>query len=132
MDERCWRKGQFGPCSLPLLFLGTTVGLALQAWRSGRPLATLTFPAYLALLAFLAPLSWGYHYLSTLAFAPALLVALGPTRGVALLAVILLPMSPAVFWRLSKPIGGFLVNPILGTVGVASLGLALWRVRHRV
>lgn len=69
---------------------------------------------------------------STLAFAPALLVALGPARGAALLAIILLPMSPAVFWRLSEPIGGVLVNPILGTVAVAALGLALWRVRHRV
>ena len=53
-------------------------------------------------------------------------------EGAALLAVILLPMSPAVFWRLSELISGFLVNPILGTVGVALLSLALWRVRHRV
>ena len=112
--------------------LGLTVAPALHAWRSARPLAILTYPAFLALLAFLAPLSWGYHYLSTLAFAPALLVALGPGRGAALLAIILLPMSPPVFWRLSEPVDGFLVNPILGTVGVASLGLALWRVRHRV
>ena len=125
-------KGPVWPLITTTALLGMTVATALHAWRSARPLVILTYPAFLALLAFLAPLSWGYHFLSTLAFAPALLVALGPARGAALLAIILLPMSPVVFWLFSEPIDGFLVNPVLGTVGVASLGLALWRVRHRV
>ena len=125
-------KGPLWSLASTFSLLAMTAALALHAWRSGRQLPILTYPAYLAALAFLAPLSWGYHYLSTLAFAPALLVALGPLRGLALLAIILLPISPFVFWQFSNPIDGLLVNPLLGAIGVMALCLALRGVRHRV
>lgn len=125
-------KGQVWSAASTIALLGLTLALALHTWRSGRPLGILVYPAFLAALAFLAPLSWGYHYLSTLAFAPALLVALGLMRGSALLAIILLPISPLVFLRFSDPIDGLLANPLLGAFAVAALGLALWGVRHRV
>lgn len=125
-------KGDVWTFASGLVLLGVTAFLTRQAWRSGGQLQILNFPAFLAVVALLAPLSWGYHSISTLAFAPALLVALGPVRGFVLLAALLLPASQIVFSQFLEPIEGLLANQLLGTVAVAALGLALWVVRHRV
>ncbi len=125
-------KGQAWSLFSALALLSMTSILAFGAWRSGRQLPILAYPAFLAGLVFFAPLSWSYHYLPALAFAPAFLVAFGPIMGAAALTIILSPTSSLVFWLFSNPIDGLLVNPLLGTLGVVVLGLALWGVRHRV
>lgn len=49
--------------------------------------------ALLAGIALISPLSWGYHYLPALAFAPAVVAGFGPRWGGFLLAIILAPIS---------------------------------------
>ncbi|MEL6645971.1 MAG: glycosyltransferase family 87 protein [Pseudomonadota bacterium] len=65
----------------------------LYARRDAGTRAMYLWPAALGLLALISPISWVYHYLPVLAFAPALLIGLGQRAGMLLLLATLLPLS---------------------------------------
>lgn len=109
---------------------GLTSGTAL--WLSRKPgTPVLIYPAFLTALALLSPLSWGYHYLPALAFAPVLIPAFGARRGGLILLGVLVPVSIGALGPLARvPFGG-LFPQLAGTLAMAGLGAALWIAARR-
>jgi hypothetical protein len=74
------------------LIAATLAGLLWLA-RSRMRGDILFWPAAFTLVALVSPLSWGYHYLAPLAFAPALVTRYAPRPATVLLFCIYLPQS---------------------------------------
>ncbi|MCR8726250.1 glycosyltransferase 87 family protein [Frigidibacter sp. ROC022] len=65
--------------------------LAVLVFVARRTRSILFWPVAFTALSLVSPLSWGYHYLAPLVFAPALLVHLGMRRGLVALTLVFVP-----------------------------------------
>ncbi len=101
------------------------LGAAALWLRTRGDTKPLFWPAFLVGLALISPLSWGYHFLPALAFAPALLFIWGPRTGFALLLAICLPISIAAIDLLAAGQVPFVSNQLVGTLAMTLMGLAL-------
>jgi Glycosyltransferase family 87 len=119
-----WRLGDGALMLAVVVFL-------LRAARGPRGRDALFWPFAFTLLALVSPLSWGYHYLPALAFAPALTERFGLRPGTLALAAVFLPAS--TFYLLANPawlpwqVG---VQP-LSTAAMALYALLLWRALRK-
>jgi hypothetical protein len=107
----------------------TLAGLLLLAYRS-RMREPLLWPAALIAVAWVSPLSWVYHYMTALAFLPALAGRMGVARTLLLIAVCLAPTSfvyahASVALRIPPETTVLLANAGLLALGVVFLRLAL-------
>jgi len=120
----------------PLWKLLSAIGIALSIFVISRtfrkhPAGTaphdLAWPLAIILIALFNPISWSFHYLPAIAFAPALLDYYGTRVGVALLTLAFLPLSMPllVFNLFNYPDFGWIKGPsqIAGTTGI--IGLAI-------
>jgi len=102
------------------------VAFLLRTARTPRGRDALFWPFAITLLALVSPLSWGYHYLAALAFAPALVERFGLRPGALALVAVFAPAS--TFYLLADPawlpweVG---VQP-LSTAAMALYALLLW------
>ncbi len=115
--------------SVAMICLILAAGFWLWIKGDDRPLF---WPAFLVGLALVSPLSWSYHFLPALAFAPALPFLWGRLRGTILLVTIFAPISIAATDALAAGAVPFVSNQLAGTLAMTLLGLALLAVpRHR-
>lgn len=124
-------KGPVWAGASKLAMLAAVAGLAL-AMRRRAPAAQAAYgwPAMMIALALVAPLSWSYHYLAPVVFAPALLVAYGPLRGGLLLGAVFVPISiPLVPSVNGLPLVSAM--QLLGTLAMALLGAAFALALYR-
>ncbi len=116
--------------------LASAVGIALSIFVIFRiirkhPAGTaphdLAWPLAIILIALFNPISWSFHYLPAVVFAPALLDYYGTRVGVALLTLVFLPLSMPllVFNIFNYPDFGWIKGPsqIAATAGI--IGLAI-------
>lgn len=124
-----WAVMAKGPLWAALSALGLAAVMGAGVWRLRRGAVGVTlWPAVLVGVALVSPLSWGYHYLPALAFAPALIWSLGLRRGALALLCIVVPLSVGaldIFAGLPLP---FLAPQVAGTLAVAALGALFWRL----
>lgn len=99
--------------------------LAGLAWLARRRDDPLFWPVAIIAIALVSPLSWGYHYLTALAFLPALLDRLGAGRGILAALAILLPVSP-LYMLSDLPVFEFRYwAAIAGSLAMAGYGALL-------
>lgn len=101
------------------------LGAAALWLRTRGDTNPLFWPAFLIGLALISPLSWGYHFLPAMAFAPALLFIWGPRTGCALLLAICLPISVFAIDLLASGAVPYVSNQLAGTLAMTLLGLTL-------
>ncbi len=90
----------------------------------GTPQHDLAWPLAILIVALLNPISWSYHYLPAVAFAPALLNYYRPGFAVFLLALLFSPLL--MIKPVSLPNLGWIKNPdqIASTIGIIGLAVA--------
>ena len=93
--------------------------------------SSLLWPIVIICISLINPISWSYHYLPAVAFAPVLLDRFGSRRGIALLLLIFAPVSVAATETIYPHID-FIAQPasFFGTVSMISLALC-FAVAHR-
>lgn len=107
-----------------LALLGVLIAAARRA-RS-QPAPVTLWPATIVGVALFSPLSWGYHYLPALAFAPALLWLMPIRKAALLLLAIFAPISIAALDPLLALPTPLLVPQIAGSAAMILLGIAFW------
>ena len=90
----------------------------------GTPQHDLAWPLVIIIIALLNPISWSYHYMPAVAFAPALLIYYRPSIAVLLLAILFTPFLMIKY--VSLPNFGWIKNPdqIAATLGMIGLAVA--------
>jgi len=88
------------------------------------------WPLAFALLSLLGPIAWSYHFLSSVAFCPMLLVRFRTTAGLAILAVFVLVMSSVANSFFADAIAKVYLVQVAGTVSAAGLALAFFMARR--
>jgi alpha-1,2-mannosyltransferase len=106
------------------LLAAVLAGLAALA-RHPRGRDPLFWPLAYTLVALVSPLSWGYHYLAPLVFAPALASRLTPAGAVAVLLAVFFPGS-VLFLEIGSTtaVWEHLMQPA-GTMAMAAYAIAL-------
>lgn len=100
---------------------------------SGSQTRALLWASAFATLSLLGPMSWSYHYISVVAFAPCILHGYGWRRGGLMLVGFVLLTTPHV--RLILPTGSYPTQELsqllqfIGTLAVSLLAYALFRLR---
>ncbi|WP_428544632.1 hypothetical protein [Profundibacter sp.] len=95
-----------------------------KKYPAGTPQHDLAWPLAIIIVALLNPISWNYHYLPAVAFAPALFVYYRPSTAAFLLA---LSFSPLLMIKIiSFPNFGWIKisNQIASTMGIIGLAVA--------
>lgn len=98
--------------------------------RPGPAAEAAIWPLAMTVLALLGPVSWGYHYIAPVAFAPMIFDRMRPRPATALiLGCAVLVAMPRQF----VSAGGWPPNPLqlLGTLGIAGLALGFVAIRNR-
>ncbi len=116
--------------STALMVLAIATAFLLIRRRAVRDV-WLLWPLAFTLFAWVSPISWGYHYLPAVAFAPVLAERFGALRGGMLLALLFVPeLIPLI--RLCKPVPP-LTYPaqIAGTLAMAGYALSLYLAARR-
>lgn len=113
----------------PLLSTLSTIGMIallagaarLYARSDATTRAACLWPASLGVLALISPISWVYHYLPVIVFAPYLLIGLGHRLGAILLIAAIGPMSIWVLHLFTN--AAFAPNPLqlVATLSVSAL-----------
>ncbi len=98
--------------------------LLASAFAAARIRSPLAWPILAVLIGLFSPLSWGYHYITAVVFAPALIVLLGIRAGILTLLAIFLPLTPGGLYVLNMVSRDFAILPTVGTLAMAALGLA--------
>lgn len=108
-----------------LALLGVIVALYLTA-RSPKGQDVLFWPIAFTAIALVSPLSWGYHYLAALAFAPGLIERYGLRPGALAIFAVFFPLS-TLFIALDLPLiqWAVVVQP-LATLAMAFYAVILW------
>lgn len=102
--------------------------VAIFATKMGRgPMVWAWFAVAIGLL---SPISWGYHYITAMAFLPALLVHY-PKRGLFYLLIIAAPVSTPVLLVLDQRFDAFWLMPGLGTCAMLLAGILFWIAARR-
>lgn len=92
---------------------------------------SLLWPIVIICMALINPISWGYHYLPAVAFAPVLIDRFGFAQGVVLLLLIFAPVSVVALTSVYPHIA-FIQSPasFFGTLSMIGLALA-FAAAHR-
>ena len=90
--EGGWFLAQKGPLWSAISGLGVALSILLGGWLLRRSDDPLVWPLVMILGSLFTPLSWVYHYLAPVAFAPALLDRLGTRAGGLLLVAAFVPL----------------------------------------
>ena len=113
--------------------LATLAFFAYQLRRNKEPVSdnSMLWPVVIICISLLNPISWGYHYLPAVAFAPVLVDRFGTLRGAVLLLLIFAPVSVVVLTSVYPHID-FIPQPasLFGTLSMIGLALA-FAVAHR-
>ncbi len=100
------------------------VALLASVIVTARIKSPLAWPILAILIGLFSPLSWGYHYITAVAFAPIFAQYLSRRGAVATLGVIFLPMTTGVIGLMALADVQLNALPTVGTACVAALGLA--------
>jgi len=98
--------------------------LLISVFACARIRSPMAWPILAVLIGLFSPLSWGYHYITAVAFAPALLSILGHRAGILVLLAIFMPFSEAGYGLVSALSSDEPWLPTVGTIAMAALGLA--------
>ena len=115
------------------VILATLVFFAYKLHRNKGPNSdnSLLWPIVIICIALINPISWGYHYLPAVAFAPVLIDRFGSFRGAVLLLLIFAPVSVVALTSIYPHIG-FIAQPasFFGTLSMIGLALS-FAAAHR-
>ena len=109
----------------------TMLALLAVSLGSARLKTPLAWPLLALAIGLLSPLSWGYHYITAVAFAPILIARLPLRAGVGLTALIFLPLAPVALHVIHKIPAPISAVPYVGTFSLLVLTLALWAVARK-
>ncbi|PHQ97674.1 MAG: hypothetical protein COB39_09940 [Marinosulfonomonas sp.] len=92
----------------------------------------LLWPIVIICISLINPISWGYHYLPAVAFAPVLIDRFGTLRGAVLLLLIFAPVSVVALTSIYPHIG-IISQPasFFGTLSMIGLALAFAVAHHK-
>ena len=114
--------------------LATLAFFAYQLRRNKEPVSdnSLLWPIVIICISLINPISWGYHYLPAVAFAPVLIDRFGPLRGIVLLLLIFAPVSVVALTSIYPHIG-IILQPasLFGTLSMIGLALAIAVAHHK-
>ncbi len=120
------RKSALWGCISAIAMVLTIVGISrlFRKYPAGAPQHDLAWPLVIIIVALLNPISWSYHYMPAVAFAPALLIYYRPSIAVLILAILFAPFLMIKF--VSLPNFGWIKNPdqIATTTGMIGLAAA--------
>ena len=91
-EDGGWFLARKGPLWSAISGLGVILSILLSGWLLRRSDDPLVWPLVMILGSLFTPLSWVYHYLAPVAFAPALLDRLGTRAGGLLLVLAFVPL----------------------------------------
>jgi hypothetical protein len=105
--------------ALLLIAIGALLWLMAKSDHEVRGRAV--WPLVIGGIAFLSPLTWSYHYIPLIAWAPALLGLWGTRRGLTLLVICLMPVIAFVVIGLAQLGVSTRVVLALGSAGILGL-----------
>ena len=97
-----------------------------------RMRSPLVWPLLALAIGLLSPLSWGYHYITAVAFAPALFALLGMRAGGGILLLFFFPLialALPVIEKIPAPIDAL---PFVGVTCLGLLGAGFWSAHLRI
>ena len=89
------------------------------------------WPVITVVVGLFSPLSWGYHYITAVAFVPVIAAYFSPRITTLLLFLFFAPISVPAFQFIPDLAGSYDALPDVGTLAMTGLGLMFWAAARR-